>query len=125
MSDELLLGVWRYLLPLPKPIWRKQVSGMPRNITASLAFMSAEHHKVHNYVVKELPRAGKPLPPELIAQDLGMTIGRVITILDELEKHMTFLYRDCQGAVNWAYPVTVERTPHRVSFSSGEALYAA
>ena len=46
-------------------------------------------------------------------------------ILDDLEKRMTFLYRNPQGCVTWAYPVTVDRTPHRVEFSSGEKLYAA
>jgi hypothetical protein len=38
---------------------------------------------------------------------------------------MTFLFRNEEGAVTWAYPVTVERTPHRVSLSTGEQVYAA
>ena len=38
---------------------------------------------------------------------------------------MTFLFRNSQGAVTWAYPVTVEPTPHRVAFSTGEEVYAA
>jgi len=49
----------------------------------------------------------------------------VLRILDELEKKMTFLYRDEQGAVLWAYPVTAARTPHRITFSSGERISAA
>jgi hypothetical protein len=49
----------------------------------------------------------------------------VNAILDELEKHMTFLFRDEQGAVAWAYPVTVDRTPHHVTFDTGEQVYAA
>jgi hypothetical protein len=38
---------------------------------------------------------------------------------------MTFLFRNEQGAVAWAYPVTVDRTPHYVTFSTGEQVYAA
>jgi hypothetical protein len=38
---------------------------------------------------------------------------------------MTFLFRNEQGSVTWAYPVTVDQTPHRVTFSSGEQVYAA
>jgi hypothetical protein len=38
---------------------------------------------------------------------------------------MTFVCRNAQGAVVWAYPVTVEPTPHRATFSTGEELYAA
>jgi hypothetical protein len=35
------------------------------------------------------------------------------------------LWRDEGGSVAWAYPVTVERTPHLIHFSSGERLYGA
>ena len=38
---------------------------------------------------------------------------------------MTFLFRNPAGDVTWAYPVTVDQTPHQVTFSSGEKLYAA
>jgi hypothetical protein len=87
--------------------------------------MSREHHLVRNFVVREMPIAGKPLSPVFIAQKLDLPFERTKIILDELEKHMTFLFRDEQGAVIWAYPVTVERTPHRLTFSTGEQLYAA
>jgi hypothetical protein len=33
--------------------------------------------------------------------------------------------RDEQGAVIWAYPITVAQTPHALTFSSSEHLYAA
>ncbi len=46
-------------------------------------------------------------------------------ILDELERNKTYLFRDAQGAVLWAYPVTAEPTPHPVTFSTGERIYAA
>jgi hypothetical protein len=49
----------------------------------------------------------------------------VNAILDDLEKHMTFLFRNQAGEVVWAYPVTVEKTPHRVTFDTGETIYAA
>jgi hypothetical protein len=88
-------------------------------------FMSKEHHLVRNSVVRELPRVGKPLSPDHISRELNMPVARVNVILDQLEKHMTFLFRDSEGAVAWAYPVTVEATPHRITFSSGERVYAA
>jgi hypothetical protein len=65
------------------------------------------------------------VPPELIAERLHLSVERVNVILDELEKHMTFVFRNGQGAVAWAYPVTVDRTPHRITFSTGEQVYAA
>jgi hypothetical protein len=120
MDDSLLLGLWRYMLPIPHLTWQKQAHG-----NAQLDFMSEEHHRVRNFVVKELPRVGTPLSPEFIAQELGMPFTQVTGILEELERHMTFLFRNEHGAVAWAYPVTVEHTPHHVTFSTGEQVYAA
>jgi hypothetical protein len=120
MNDSLLLGVWRYLVPIPRPIWQSQV-----HADADLGFMSEAHHRVRNFVVEELPRAGRPLSPERIAQALNLPLGRAIDILDDLEQHMTFLFRNDGRAVTWAYPVTAEPTPHHVTFSTGERIYAA
>ena len=120
MNDSLLLGLWRTMLPVPRAIWHKQVSG-----GAQLDFMSEEHHRVRNFAVRELPRIGNPLSPAFIAQELDLPQPQVTEILDELEQHMTFLFRNERGEVTWAYPVTVDGTPHRLTFSTGEQIYAA
>ena len=124
MDKNLLFGIWRYLLPVPPVIWRRQVGG-PQEIGPDLAFMSADHHRVRDFVVLELPRAGQPLSPQSLALGLELPLERVQTILNELERHKTFLFRNPQGEVAWAYPVTVEVTPHQVAFNSGERVYAA
>jgi len=120
-DDSLLMGVWSYLIPIPGAIWKRQVEGEE----ADLDFMSDDHHRIRDFVVLEVPRAGKPLTPEYIAEQLNLPLNRVIAISDELEKHMTFLFRNEAGAVTWAYPVTVDETPHQVSFSTGEQIHAA
>jgi hypothetical protein len=125
MNKTLLLGVWRFLLRIPRPIWQQEIARSARASQKSLIFMKAEHHLVRDFAVRELPRLAKPILPETIAQSLNMEPERVVSILDELEKNMTFLFRNEQGAVTWAYPVTVEPTPHRITFSSGEQIYAA
>ena len=66
-----------------------------------------------------------PISPETIAAAVHLPLERVRSLLDELEHAMTFLFRNAAGAVTWAYPVTVDQTPHQVTFSSGEKLYAA
>ena len=123
--DNLLLGVSRFMIPVPRFIWKRQLPAKERHLTASICFMSEQHHTVRNHVVKELPRAGQPLSPESVAQSVSLPVDRVVTILDDLQKHMTFLFRNGQGAVTWAYPVTVDRTPHHVALSSGEKTHAA
>ena len=119
-DNSLLMGVWRYMVPLPRQVWQSHVRG-----NTVLDFMSEEHHNVRDFVVREIPGVGKPLTPEFIAQALNLAPTRVVGILDELEQHMTFLFRNEQGAVTWAYPVTVDQTPHRVTFSTGEQTHAA
>jgi hypothetical protein len=120
MDEKVLLGVGRRTVPVPRAMWQRHVQG-----TAQLDFMTEEHHQVRNLVVTELPRVGEPLPPELIAQKLELPLDQVVGILDDLEKHMAFLFRNESGAVEWAYPVTVALTPHRLTFSTGEKVNAA
>jgi hypothetical protein len=120
MDDSLLMGIGRHTVPVPRAIWQRHV-GEP----ADLGFMSDVHHRVRNWVVAELPRAGEPLAPERIARALDLPGDRVVEILEDLERHMTFLFRDAAGAVAWAYPVTVDETPHRMIFGTGERVNAA
>ena len=84
--------------------------------------MSKEHGLVYHFVVRELPYTGKPLSPEYIANKLNLSINRVKIILDDLEKRMTFLFRNKKGEVVWAYPVTVDKTPHHLTFNTGALL---
>lgn len=120
MDDKLLLGIWRSVLPIPTNIWKRLIRG-----DADLGFMSEDHHRVRDLVVREMPKEAKPLTSQWISQKLSLSVPEVISILDELERNMTFLFRNPQGAVSWAYPVTTDRTPHKLKFSTGEEIYAA
>ena len=125
MNKSILLGLWRFLLRIPSRIWQQEVLRSARVAKESHPFMTANHHRVRDFVVREMPRLAQPIPPEVIAHELNMEINQIISILDELERTLTFLYRNERGAVTWAYPVTVEPTPHRITFSSGEQIFAA
>jgi hypothetical protein len=117
MKDRLLLGLGSYMIPIPRMIWERLVKGEARKTRARLSFMSKDHHRVRDFAVLELPRAGAPLAPEAIAKALDLDVPRVVSILEELEEHLTL-------AVTWAYPVTVDETPHHASFSTGEEAYS-
>jgi hypothetical protein len=125
MKNKLMIGFWRYMINFPRFLWKKEIAEAKKKFQAELGFMSSEHRLVHHFVVKELPYAGQPLSPAVVAEKLNLSVDRVNVILDDLEKHMTFLFRDNHGRVVWAYPVTVEKTPHHVTFDTGEELYAA
>ncbi len=125
MGNKLMAGVWRYILGVPPFLWERQIEKARQKVNRSIRFMTPEHKSIHHYVVRELPRYGAPIPPETVARELALPLERTKEILQDLEKHLTFLYRNENGEVTWAYPVTVEKTPHAVAFGSGEKLYAA
>ncbi len=54
-----------------------------------------------------------------------MDAGVVVQLLDDLEKHLFFLVRNAAGNVSWAFPVSSDRTPHRLRLSTGERIFAA
>jgi len=124
MKDSLLLGLGSYMIPIPRMIWERVVKGEARKTRERLSFMSKDHHRVRDFAVLELPRTGAPLAPEAIAKALDLDVPRVVSILEELEEHLTFVFRGDQRAVTWAYPVTVDETPHHAAFSTGEEAYS-
>jgi hypothetical protein len=125
VAENVLLGRGKELLPVARAMFESHLDGVPEHGRSRLAFMTEDHHRVRYFVVRELPRAGTVLSPEFIAMSLKLPEEQVRTILDDLERHLFFLWRDEGGSVAWAYPVTVERTPHLIHFSSGERLYGA
>ena len=124
MKNRLMFGLWRCIISLPPFLWEKQLSNAKRHFEKELAIMSLEHRAVHHFVVKELPAFNKPMPPEFVADKLNMSLEKVKLILNDLNTLM-ILYKNSKDEVVWAYPVTVDKTPHHVTFSTGEQLYAA
>ena len=125
MGEEVLIGRGRQIVEVPRREWEKGLAGRVPVVEARLGFMSADHHRLRNFAVTELPRLGSPMPPQFISKKLGLPLERVNSIIEELEKNLTFLYRNEKGEIVWAYPVTVDKTPHQATFSTGEKLHAA
>ena len=125
MKDKILLGIRGHMIPIPSLLWKGMISRNAKGVETNLGFMSEKHHLIRDFVVRELPFVGKPITPEYVAQQLSLPLEQVNEILEELEKRLTFLFRNEQGAVLWAYPVTVASTPHHVTFSTGEQVQAA
>jgi hypothetical protein len=125
MNDGLLLGIWKYILRVPGFAWKAQVGDAAKENAFRLDFMTEDHHRVRDFAVTGIVEKGIPMTPEYISQSLDIETARVNEILGELERHMTFLFRNPDGDVDWAYPVTAEKTPHRLIFSTGERIYAA
>jgi len=126
VKNIILIGRREKILEVSAEHWRKHLGQAQHQPSARLSFMIGDHHLIRNFVVRELPRnQGKPLSAEDIANRLQLSLPRVNALLDDLEKHLFFLVRNKIGEVSWAFPVTTDRTPHHLSFNSGERTFAA
>jgi hypothetical protein len=125
MEGKVRRGFLKHMLPLPGLLLKLGAEKGRKKIKEELVFMTEEHRKVHHFVVREMPSHGRPMDPDHVAGEVNIPLERVVAILQELEERMMFLFRNDEGAVVWAYPVTAEETPHQLTFSTGEEIYAA
>ena len=125
MKENVLIGKGHEIIEIPKEIWEQHTAQEVQDLPDVLSFMTENHHRIRYFVVRELPCIGKPIPPELISDQLKISLSETTKILDDLERNLFFLVRNEQGAVSWAFPVTTDKTPHPLTFSTGERLNAA
>jgi hypothetical protein len=124
-SETVLHGRGSAIEEVPIQVWKQHLAELPPHSAARIEFMTEEHHKVRDYVVRELPLSQAPIYPESISSALQLPLERVEALLSELHEKLVFLVLNELGAVSWAFPVTADTTPHRIQFRSGEQLYAA
>jgi hypothetical protein len=126
VKDTILIGKNEGIYEESAADWRHQLAAVDERMKPRLSFMTPDHHLVRYAAVRELPRrSGKPLSPDDLAAVTNLSVLRVSEILEELEKNLFFLVRDETGSVSWAFPVTSDSTPHRLTFSTGEHSFAA
>lgn len=125
MENGLMTGIWRYMIKVPPVLWESGIKKGRKRILDAFADLDPDTRRVHHYVVANMPATGGPVGPEKAARDLGLPLERVNSIMAGLEKRMTFLWRNEMGEAIWAYPVTVEKTPHAITFDTGEKCHGA
>jgi hypothetical protein len=125
VSGQIIVGKDRELRSIPDDTFVNSMKHLPEHMAKRLAFMSRDHHTVRDFVVREMPRQSRPLSSRQIANVTALDLSHVSTILAELEKNLFFLVRNSEGNVSWAFPVTTDRTAHRLSFSDGDRIYGA
>lgn len=124
-QDEILVGRGDRILTHSFDAVRRHLEQALLSRSPRLSFMTEEHHRVRDFVVVEIPRLGRAIPPDHIAKSTALSLDRVEAILEELERNRFFLVRDEERRVSWAFPVTSERTPHELELSTGETVNAA
>jgi len=113
------------MIPIPWFLFTRILKHGAKKTKRVLGGLNDEQRRLHHFVVRGLPGYARPMPPDYIADELHIEKTRVLQILEELEKRLIFLFRAGGRDVVWAYPVTAEPTPHRLTFSTGERFWAA
>jgi hypothetical protein len=125
MTETILAGNGRRFKQIPRNSWEEEVAIRSQHIPAILDFMTPDHHRIRNLVVEEIARRQSPVSARGISEKLDMPRSKVSALLDDLEKNLFFLVRGRSGDVTWAFPVTAETTPHKLTFNTGEKPHAA
>jgi hypothetical protein len=90
-----------------------------------LDFMTAAHHAVRTFVVRELSQSRRPIPVIEIAAHVRLPISQVQSIVEELECKLFFLVRNRSGDVAWAFPLTADETAHDMKLSTCQRTFGA
>jgi hypothetical protein len=125
-GGELLVGRGVTIERVPAAAWRQKLAEAPHSTDHRFAFMTADHRNLRYAAVRLLPKnEGRPLSVAQLSRATSLSESRVVELLDDLQRHLFFLVRNADGDVSWAFPVTTDATPHRLTFTSGERLWGA
>lgn len=123
--NTLLVRLRAFDVRVPHVLWRRIVASEAKRSGRRMTGFTVQHHAIRNYTVMQMGRTGGVVTPDDIAAHTDVPEAHVGPILDQLEAAKTFLYRSDGHAVDWAYPITTQSTPHRVRLDTGERLFAA
>ena len=119
------LGLNGFLVPVPGSLVRYLAGRESARWGRKNARLSPLQATVRRLAVQHLPASEGPLTAEAIAELGGLPGPDVAVALGELHRKLGFLALDGDGAVAWAYPVTLDNTPHHLTFESGERMSGA
>lgn len=125
IKHKMYLGIFGLMLPIPPFLSAKGSKKGETGARANAKSLSEAERRLHHFVVMKLAVANEPITAEFVAKGLGMPIAQVLEIFDKLEKLKTFIYREDGKGINWAYPLSLKNTGHRITASSGEQFFAA
>lgn len=125
MVDHMNVGFRRHVLKLPAAVGRRRVRALTDRARSIMAELSDEDRSLHLFLATQLPLVGLPLTPAWIGGQRDIAAAVVAEQLDRLGQRKALIARNAVGDVTWVYPVTVDSTPHHLTFESGDRLDAA
>jgi hypothetical protein len=125
VKRKLLMGIGGFTIPIPRMIAAKGLQKGVSGAKVKAALLSAEERKIHHFIVGKMTIVQKPITAELVSAELGMKLEMVENTINKLEEMKTFLYRSDGLGIDWAYPLSLDNTGHKMTASTGERFFAA
>jgi hypothetical protein len=122
---KMYMGACKFMIPIPQVISNKGLEKGVSGAREKAGVLSEEERKVHHFVVKKMAVVKEPISTELVSEELGIPVETVEETINKLEGLKTFLYRSDGKGINWAYPLSLADTGHRMTASTGESFNAA
>lgn len=122
---KMYMGIGKFMVPVPLMISSRGLEKGVSGARAKAGLLSEEEQRVHHYIVQKMAVAKEPITAEIVSEELAFPVETVERTIGKLEGLKTFLFRSDGKGINWAYPLSLENTGHRMTASTGESFYAA
>ena len=122
---KMYMGIGKFMLPIPLAISN---SGLKKGVSGAeikAQRLSEEERRIHHFVVRKMASVDESIKAELVAEETCLSVDEVERAIDKLESLKTFLYRSDGRGIDWAYPLTLDDTGHRMTINTGESFNAA
>jgi len=125
VKRKLLMGIGGFMIPIPGMIAAKGLEKGLEGIKARAALLSEEERRIHHFIVQKMAVVQEPIMAELVSEELDLGLEMVGNTIDKLEDMKTFVYRSDGPGIDWAYPLSLDNTGHRMTANTGERFFAA
>ena len=125
VKRKMFMGIGGFIVPIPRTVSDKGLGKGVAGAKAKAARLSEDERKVHHFIVKKMAVVTEPITVRIVSEELGLELGMVENTIVKLEKMKTFLYRSDGPGIDWAYPLSLDNTGHRMTASTGERFFAA
>ena len=125
LKRRMLMGIGKFMIPIPRVISSKGLEKGVSRARAKADLLSPEERTIHHFIVNRMTKTKIPLTAEQVGKELDLPVDRVEATIDKLEVLKTFIYRSDGKGINWAYPLSLENTGHKITASTGERFFAA
>ena len=122
---KMFMGIGRFMVPIPLAISNRGLQKGVSGAEVKAQCLTDEERRVHHFVVRKMASVEEPIKAELVAKETGLPVGEVERAIEKLESLKTFLYRSDGKGIDWAYPLSLDDTGHRMTVSTGESFNAA